>query len=148
MDTKLKNSIIGGIVATIVMTAIMFVAPMMGMPKMNPPKMLAVTMGFPVAVGWVMHFMIGIVFALGYAYLFLPLVKKISSKVAKGAIYGVVIFVFAQIMMQVMGAIFPAMPAPQGNMMLMIIGSIMGHVIFGIVVALFFKQHTTHSKEN
>ncbi len=147
MDTKLQNAIIGGIVATIVMTVVMFVAPMMSMPEMDSPKMLVVTIGFPVAVGWIMHFMIGIVFAMGYAYLFLPQVSKISSKVAKGAIYGVIIFVFAQIMMQVLGAMFPAMPSPEGSMALMIIGSVIGHVIFGIVVALFFKNRHQDSQE-
>ncbi|MEX0812027.1 MAG: DUF6789 family protein [Chitinophagales bacterium] len=140
MNNKLTSSIVGGIVGTIVMTVIMFLAAKMGMPKMNPPVMLATTMGFSVAMGWIMHFIIGIIFALAYGYLFLPKVQKIKSKVAKGAIYGVIIFVFAQIMMQVMGAMFSSMPAPQGNMMLMIVGSIVGHVIFAIVVALFFKQ--------
>lgn len=147
MNPKLQNAIIGGIVATIVMTIVMFVAPMMGMPKMNPPKMLAVTIGFPVVVGWIMHFIIGVIFALGYGYLFLPRVKKISSKVAKGAIYGVIIFVFAQIMMLLMGAMFPSMPSPQGSMVMMIIGSVMGHVIFGIVVALFFENRIRESQK-
>lgn len=147
MSTKLQSSIIGGIVATIAMTIVIFVAPMMGMPKMNPPKMLAVTMGMPVAVGWIMHFIIGIIFALGYGYLFLPKAQKIGSKIAKGAIYGVIIFIVAQIMMQIMGAMFPSMPSPQGSMVLIIIGSLIGHVVFGIVVALFFKDHVQETQK-
>ncbi len=39
-----------------------------------------------------------------------------------------------------MGAMFASMPAPEGSMMLMIIGSFMGHVIFGIVTALFLSN--------
>ena len=140
MSTRIQKAMIGGIAATIVMTIVMFLAPMMGMPKMNPPKMLAVTMEFPVIVGWVMHFMIGIIFALGYAYLFLPVAQNIKSKVLKGGIYGIIIFIFAQIMMQVMGIIFQSMPAPEGNMIMIIMGSVLGHIIFGIIVSLFFKE--------
>lgn len=147
MSTKLQSSIIGGIVATIAMTIVIFVAPMMGMPKMNPPKMLAVTMGMPVAVGWIMHFIIGIIFALGYGYLFLPKAQKIGSKIAKGAIYGVIIFVFGLIMNQIMGAIFPNMPAPKGDMVMVIIAKLMVHVVFGIVVALFFKDHVQETQK-
>ncbi|HRA41791.1 MAG TPA: hypothetical protein PK108_14730, partial [Pyrinomonadaceae bacterium] len=53
----------------------------------------------------------------------------------KGAIYGVAAFIFAQIMMAVMGTMFP-MPMMEGSMMMIAVGSLMGHVIFGVVVAL------------
>ncbi len=139
MTTKFKQSIIGGIVATAVMTMVMFVAPMMGMPKMNPAAMLSMMMGFPLSIGWIMHFMIGIIFALMYAFLFIPLVKKVNSNMLKGAIFGMAAFVFAQIAMAIMGAMLGGMPPMEGSMMLMMIGSIMGHVIFGIVVAVFVK---------
>ncbi|MBG0780957.1 MAG: hypothetical protein H0S84_01675 [Bacteroidales bacterium] len=43
------------------MTLIMMVGPMMGMPKMNPATMLSMMMGFPLIVGWIMHFMIGLI---------------------------------------------------------------------------------------
>lgn len=140
MNTKITQSVIGGIVATLVMTMVMFAGPMMGMPKMNPAAMLSMTMGFPLVVGWIMHFMIGIIFALMYAYLLLPLLKKVNGRILKGAIFGMAAFVFAQLAMMVMSAIFSSMPSPEGNMSLILIGSIMGHVIFGIVVALFINN--------
>jgi hypothetical protein len=40
-----------------------------------------------------------------------------------------------------MGAMLGNMPKPEGSMMLMMLGSIMGHVVFGIVVALFVKDN-------
>lgn len=140
MNTKITQSVIGGIVATLAMTLVMMVGPMMGMPKMNPAAMLSMMMGVPLFLGWVMHFMIGIIFALMYIYLMLPLLKKVNSKIWKGVIFGFAAFVFAQLAMMVMGTMFGNMPAPEGSMALMMIGSILGHVIFGIVVALFIKN--------
>ena len=139
MNTKLIQSLISGIAGTTVMTAIMFIGPMMGMPKMNPAAMLAGMMGVSVIVGWFMHFMTGVIFAASYVYLF-RLKVKISSKILKGIAFGFAVFVFAQIAMAIMGAMMGGMPKPEGSMMLMMIGTIMGHVIFGIVVALLVKE--------
>ena len=140
MKTKITQSVIGGLVATLVMTMVMFIGPFMGMPKMNPAAMLSMMMGVPVFVGWIMHFMAGVIFALMYVFLLLPLLKNVKSKIAKGAIFGMAAFVLAQIAMMGMGAMLGNMPKPEGSMMLMMLGSIMGHVVFGIVVALFVKE--------
>ena len=60
-------------------------------------------MGVPVIAGWLMHFMIGITFAAGYIFVFYPLVK-ISNKYLKGALFGIAVFIFAQIaMMELLG---------------------------------------------
>lgn len=139
MATKIKQAFIGGIIGTAVMTIVMLIAPMMGMPKMNPPQMLSMMMGFPIIFGWLMHFMIGIIFAMIYAFFFINLIKKVSNNIFKGAIFGFAVFIFAQIMMAIMGMMFP-MPPMEGSMLLMMIGSIMGHIIFGITVALFVKE--------
>lgn len=140
METKIKQSLIGGITGTAIMSIVMFVAPMMGMPKMNPAAMLSMMFGLPIAIGWIMHFMIGIIFALIYAFLFIQLVKKVNNNLLKGAIFGLAAFFFAQIAMAIMGAMLGAMPPMEGSKMLVMIGSIMGHVIFGIVVAVFVKE--------
>lgn len=131
MNTTFTKSILGGVLGTAVMTLIMFVAPMMGMPKMSPPDMLAGMMGFPIIMGWMMHFMVGIVFAFMYTLAFSKLIK-VDNLLIKGAIFGFIVFVFAQIMMAVMGAVFP-MPKPEGSMVLMMMGSIIGHLIYGSV---------------
>jgi uncharacterized MnhB-related membrane protein len=133
MNTKISKSILGGIVGTIIMSFVMMIAPMMGMPKMSPPDMLAGMMGMPVMVGWVMHFMIGIIFAFAYTYLFAPKVA-IGNSILKGAVFGIVVFIFAQIIM----AIMPT-PKMEGSMLLLMTGSIMGHIIYGIVVGLIIK---------
>jgi len=68
------------------------------------------------------------------------LVSKIRSKILKGTICGLGIFIFAQIMMGIMGALMGGMPPMEGSMILMMIGSIAGHIIFGIVVALVVTE--------
>lgn len=133
MKSSIIKPILGGVVGTAVMTLVMFIAPMMGMPKMSPPDMLAGMMGFPIAVGWIMHFMVGVVFALMYSLALVNLIK-LENVFIKGAVFGFIVFVFAQIMMAVMGAMFP-MPKPEGSMALMMTGSIIGHVIYGAVTA-------------
>lgn len=134
----MKKSILAGIIGTAIMTMIMFVAPMIGMPKMSPPEMLSGMMGLPIIVGWMMHFMVGITFALAYTFLFAPRVK-IDNIYAKGAAFGFIVFIFAQIMMAMMGAMFP-MPQPEGSMLLIMMGSIMGHIVFGMSVSSTVKS--------
>ena len=84
-----------------------------------------------------MHFMIGIIFAFSYTYLFAPKVK-IGNLFLKGAVFGFVVFIFAQIMLAIMGAMLP-MPEMEGSMILTMIGSIMGHIIYGMAVSKTVK---------
>jgi len=139
MSNKIQKALLGGIVGTAVMTAVMMIAPMIGIPKMNPPQMLSMMMGLPIIAGWVMHFMIGIIFAIAYVFLFIHSVTKIDNRILKGAIFGIAVFFFAQIMLAIMGAMAGGMPPMAGNKLLILVGNIMGHIIFGIVVALFVK---------
>lgn len=139
MSNKIQQSIIGGIIATIVMSMVMWLAPMMGMPKMDIPGMLSGMMGFSKVIGWLMHFMIGISFALIYAFFFMIVLKKINSVILRGAIFGFIAFLIAQVSLGALGSIFP-MPPMEGSMMLIMIGSIMGHLFFGITVAIFVKR--------
>jgi uncharacterized membrane protein YagU involved in acid resistance len=149
MQSKIKQSVISGITATVAISLLMMLGAAMGMPKMSPPNMLAAMMGMPVAMGWVMHFLIGIIFAAGYVFLFNNWLKKIGNKYLRGAIYGIVAFVIAQIGIPVMESIFGNgnMPAPEGSVALMMIGSIMGHVVFGIVIALLVTPIVPFTKQ-
>lgn len=138
MNKTLPTSFLAGIAATAVMTLVMMVAPMMGFPPMNPAAMLSGMIGSPLVVGWIMHFMIGVIFALSYSFLFLPRVA-ISNAIIKGAVFGFAVFVFAQIAIAMMGALMSGIPPAEGNMALMLLGSIVGHLVFGIVVGLIAK---------
>jgi uncharacterized membrane protein YagU involved in acid resistance len=97
-------------------------------------------------VGYLMHFMIGVIFAAAYVYLFNPKVH-INSKFLKGSLFGFAVFIFAQVMMFIIGKMMP-MPMPQDNMMLMMLGSVIGHLVFGIVVALIVPVYTQVQSDN
>ena len=137
MNNKVVKSIVAGIAGTVIMTVVMKVAGMLGMPTMDPPAMMANLLGMPLAVGFVMHFLIGIVFAAMYVYLFNPKVP-ISNTVVKGALFGVAAFIFAQIPMSMMGDV--AAPPEGASMALVAVAGVVGHVVFGIGVALFAKN--------
>ncbi|HEX9512534.1 MAG TPA: DUF6789 family protein [Puia sp.] len=143
MLTKIQQSVIIGIAATGVMTLLMVLGSAMGMPKMSPPNMLAAMMRLPVTAGWVMHFLIGILFAAGYVFLFNNWLKKIVNRMARGVVYGIVVFIVAQIAFPILGAIFGEanMPQPGGSMALLMIGSVLGHIIYGITVALLLRSN-------
>ncbi|MCM4157971.1 hypothetical protein DHD80_18410 [Gramella sp. AN32] len=106
---------------------------------MNPPQMMASTMETSIIVGWIIHLMIGIIFALIYAYLIFKLLTKVSSTFVKGIIFGIIAFVIGEIGMLLMGAMMPEMPMPQGNMIVIASAGLIGHIIFGIVVAYIVK---------
>ena len=113
---------------------------------MNPAEMLSGMIGVSVMVGYLMHFMTGIIFAAEYVYLFNPKVH-ISNKILKGALFGFAVFIFAQGTMFIIGKMMP-MPMPQDNMMLMMLGSLIGHLVFGIVVALIVPVYTQVQSDN
>jgi uncharacterized membrane protein YagU involved in acid resistance len=131
MDSRFTKSLKGGLIATAVMTIVMLMAPLMGMPKMPIGNMLANFMHIPVALGWVAHFMIGVVLAAGYVLLFQKAIR--ARSIAKGALYSLIPFFMAQlIVMPMMGAgLFSAnTPAP----LLMVMGSLIGHLVYGAVL--------------
>jgi len=68
MNNKILKTVLAGIIGTVIMSVMTMVAPMMGLPEMSPPAMLAGMLGMPDFMGWIMHFMIGIIFAFAYSY--------------------------------------------------------------------------------
>jgi len=148
MENKLGRSILAGIVATAIMTVVGVIAPYMGLPKMNPAEMLSGMLGVSTVLGWLMHFMIGIIFAIVYVYLFNPRVH-IHNGAGKGLVYGIVVFVFAQIMMFLMSKMMP-MPASsmETNMVLIMVGSLIGHLVFGLLLGLLVPLEENKKVKN
>lgn len=144
MKSKIVQTIVAGLVATAVMSVVGLMAPVMGLPKMNPAEMLAGMMGMPAMVGYLMHYMIGIIFSASYVFLFNPKVH-ISSKLVKGLLLGLAVFVFAQVMMVIIGKMMP-MP-DMGDKMLMMAGSLLGHLVYGVGVALIVPKYALAQSE-
>ncbi len=137
-----SKAILGGFVATLVMTMMMmYAAPMMGMPKMDIAAMLGSMFAggqMPAFysgawwMGMLIHFVNGtIIFALLYAYLLHPILA--GGPWLRGLEWGLVLWFLAQVaVMPMMGmGVFSAnSPRPAISVM----ASLIGHAIYGIVL--------------
>ena len=132
---SLSSAILAGIAATVAMTAFTFMAPLMGF-EMNIPKMLARTMGAPIIVGWMAHLMIGEILAINFAAVFLNKAKK-SATIFSGAIYGLIPWLAAQIMVMPMMSVLAGGSYASGlfsGSVIIAAASLMGHLIYGAVL--------------
>ncbi len=136
-----KSAVISGIAATAVMTIFTFMAPLMGI-KMNIPGMLASTMGLPIIFGWLAHFMVGIILAIFFAGIYLPLTKSESS-LKSGAIFSIFPWLMAQIIVMPMMSALNGMGFIAGlfsGSLLLAMGSLAGHLIYGIVLGKLYRK--------
>jgi uncharacterized membrane protein YagU involved in acid resistance len=127
MQINWTRAVTAGVVGTLVMTGVgVFVAPMMGMPPMNPASMLATQMGGSILMGWIAHLMIGVILAIGYA---IVAGKLPGPAPVRGALYGLAPWLMAMlVVMPMMG-----MGVFAGWM-----GSLIGHMVYGAVVGTVY----------
>ncbi len=146
MGKNIGKAAAAGLLGTFVMTIVMLMAPLMGMPPMPIGKMLAGFMGIPEVLGWIAHFMIGTVLAIIYVYVFASRLK--GNGFIRGAVYGLLPWFAAQIMVNpMMGAGIFAVNTP--SPFLMVMGSLIGHLIYGAVVGgVYGVEHVYHSTES
>jgi hypothetical protein len=132
---NVARAAIAGLLGTAAMTALLLVEPSVGLPKIAMGQVLSSSLGFTTAhlaigpaVGWALHFAIGMVLALIYAAVFdarLP-----GGAAVRGMLYGVGVFVVAQaVFMPLVGGGFFS----RGDLEL-ITGSLLGHLLYGGVV--------------
>lgn len=144
---NILNSVIAGIIATIVFTMVLMMAPKMGMPNMDIVSLLGSMFGKPnQALGWTMHLMMGVVFALIYAFLWSNGIGAATwtGGLIFGAVHWLVVgVVMAMIPMMHVGIKSGAVQAPglwmtnSGGIMAFM-GGLVGHMIFGVVIALVY----------
>lgn len=140
MKPTIGKAIFAGFVATLALTALMYMGPMMGMPKMDIAGMLGSLFNGMEMVGeystqwWMgmtMHFINGaIIFPLIYVFVLYRILP--GPNVVKGMTWGFILFVLAQVMvmpMVGMGVFTSAAP----NQMMMVMGSLIGHLLYGAV---------------
>jgi len=131
MKPNIGRAILGGFTGTLAITFLMYVgAPMMGLPKMDIAAMLGSMLG-GWAMGMAMHFINGtLIFPLIYAYLLFG--RLPGSPYLKGILWGVTLWILAQlIVMPMMGAGVFGLKAAG---MMSAVGSLMGHVIYGALL--------------
>ena len=102
MNVNFGQAAVAGVVGAVVMTVVsLYVAPMMGIPPMNPADMLAGQMGGNGVIGWGGHFMIGVILAVIYAVVAGSLPGPV---IVRGALYGLAPWLLAQlVVMPMMG---------------------------------------------
>ena len=132
MKLSLMKSMAGGLAGTVLMTMMMrFVAPLMLGHPMDIAGMLASMMGGSWAIGMAAHLMNGIViFPLVYAFLgfrFLP-----GPPVARGMIFGAILWLLAEIMVMPMaGAGFFSSEIGGAKA---VMAALMGHLVYGALL--------------
>ena len=133
MEHKWTRAIAAGLIGTLVMTAVgLWMAPLMGLPPMNPANLLAGAMGGNLLLGWAGHLMIGIVLALIYAVV-APWLR--GPPPVRGAIYALAPWLVAMVaMMPMMG--MPAFGGAAGPA----IGSLVGHLVYGAIVGAIYGE--------
>lgn len=125
---NVKRAVGAGALGTAAMTMLMLAAPIMGMPRMAIGEMLGRFLGIGAAAGWAMHGMIGLV--LGVIYAGVASSQLPGAPAIRGALYGFLVFLVAQLAVSPMmgGGVF------SGGQMSVIVGSLLGHLVFGAVV--------------
>ena len=132
MKPNLMKSLGGGLAGTVVMSMMMrFVAPMMLGHPMDIAAMLGNMMGGSFALGMAAHLMNGIViFPLAYAFLafrFLP-----GPPVARGMLFGAILWLLAEIMVMPMaGAGFFSSEIGGAKA---VMAALMGHLVYGALL--------------
>jgi uncharacterized membrane protein YagU involved in acid resistance len=115
-------------------------APLMGF-EMNIPAMLSGTMGTPIIVGWLAHFMIGTILAISYGAIYLPFTKHIAG-IKSGAIFSIIPWLMAQIIVMPMMTIMNGGSDGAGffsGSIILAVASLMGHLLYGIVLGFIYK---------
>lgn len=131
---KFVKGIIAGLVATIVLSVLMIMKGKMGlMPDVNVIAMLASKMGGSPVMGWVAHFMIGVI---GYGIAYVVIFSKLpfASVLLRGVVLGMAGWVAMMIaVMPMMNAGFFGLNLASG--MMVPVATLILHVIFGAVLS-------------
>ncbi len=119
-------------------------APLMGAPKMDLPAVLGGMFGInSLAFGWIMHFVIGIVLALIYAYWLVD--RLAGAPWLRGLTFSILPWL---VMMVVIAPLLPALNPMMAKMppgfflanigIMAAIGSLIGHLIWGAVLGAVY----------
>lgn len=128
---------IAGFVATVVLSLLMLMKSAMGlMPELDVVSMLSGMMGSGLAIGWIAHFMIGVIF--GGLFVLLLTCLPGGSRWPKGVVFGIGAWMLMMVaIMPMAGARFfgmkPGMAAP---IMTLVLHVIFGAVLGGVYTAL------------
>lgn len=142
-------AIVAGLIATLVFTAVLMMAPRMGMPDMDIVSLLGSMFSAKsnLALGWMMHLMMGVIFALIYTFLWSSGVGAATWRFGLifGAVHWLVVgMLMLMIPMMHVGIRSGKVNAPgaymtaNGGGPMAFMGGLAGHMLFGLLVALVY----------
>tara|TARA_B110000211_G_scaffold200203_1_gene231060 strand:- start:2713 stop:3177 length:465 start_codon:yes stop_codon:yes gene_type:complete len=146
--SNITKGIIAGLIATLVLTALMMMKKFMGiMPELDPVHMMATMaaqkagMETNMMIGWVMHFMIGAV-AWGSAFAVLNNILPTKNQLTKGIVLGIAAWFIMMLGPMVMAGngLFGLALGPMAPVM-----TFMLHIVFGVVLGFSFEKLTIKS---
>jgi uncharacterized membrane protein YagU involved in acid resistance len=132
---NVTRAIATGVIATASMTALLLIEPAVGLPEIAIGQLLSTSLSLTTALssagpamGWVVHFGVGVLWALVYAAVVMQ--RLPGSPLVRGLIYGALVFVLAQaLLLPLVGAGFFSRGDPS-----MLAGGLLGHLVFGGVL--------------
>lgn len=145
---NILSAVIAGVVASLVFSIVLTVAPRMGMPRMDIVSLLGSMFNAKPnqTIGWMLHLMMGIVFALIYASLWSLGIN--GATWVSGLIFGAVQWLVVGMAMGMMptmhvgiksGAVkAPGLWMTNNGGIMAFMGGLLGHMIFGTAIALSY----------
>jgi len=138
---NVSRAVAAGLIATASMTALLLIEPAVGLPEIAIGQLLSSSLSFTTAVlsagpalGWLLHFLVGIVWALLYAGA--VVVRLPGTSLVRGILYGGMVFLLAQaVLMPLVGAGFFS----RGDVPTLV-GSLLGHVVYGGVLGWTYAE--------
>jgi hypothetical protein len=137
--SRVSSGLLAGLAATAVLSALMAMKTMMGlMPQLDLPQMIAGMMGSPDSpmVGWIVHFMIGVV---GYGLAMVHLGPRLPG--GSATVQGIVLAVIGWLVMMLM--LMPMAGAGLFGMSMGVTAPMMTfvlHLIFGAVLGFTYGK--------
>ncbi len=135
------RAVVAGLLATLAMTLLFLVEPLLGLPRMDEGGILSTVMSATVAYlpvgfvgGWIIHFGFGVIFALIFALVVAA--RLPGSMTVRGVLFGLMVFLMAQlVVMPLVGAgLF------SGGNLARLTGSLAGHLVYGAVLGWFLGR--------
>ena len=141
---KILLAVLSGLLGTMIMMVVMMILPLLGLPKLAQPDIIAAILGVQEFVAWGIYFLMGAVFAVLYHYAFAHRLP-IESNAAKGLIFGFVVFVLATTAVFALPALGITSYKPDGSLILIALVSLIGHLLYGVMVAII--EHDAEEEE-
>ena len=140
MQVLVKNILVAipaGLAATGVMTIVMLLAPIIGIPEVNLPRLIGTLLGMSLSVGLLLHFTLGIGVAILFAVGFTG--RSMAPTWLQGLLYSVAVWLFLMLVAGPVGGwgLFASHTASPSGVLLT---SLLGHLAFGTTMGLIYEK--------